>query len=159
MAIIPTEIYNAVENMIRKRDSYFRDVQEALMKARAKAFDISAPSGAGGSGKYRSGKSRVERAAIQLAKVEEEYAAAIKWMDIFKQLDESFPQDTSVGFTVSLLYGNGMSQEDVCRFTGSNRQTVRRNRDKYIVFAALLAVQAGLIEIVNLGEIDIEETE
>lgn len=157
MSMIPTDLYMEIESIIRSRESMLSEAETELMKARAKAFDISAPVGSGGGGKYRSAKSRVERAALQLEAIERKYEQAIKWMNVFRKLDAMFPEKSSVGFTASLMYGNGMSQEDVCRFTGASRQTVRRNRDKYVINAALIAAKYGLIEVEALGTEDQSE--
>ena len=85
---------------------------------------------------------------------------AQKWDAVFRKLDAIFPENTSEGFVASLMYGNGMSQDDVCRFTHCARVTVRRRRDRYVIYAATLAATMGLIkteEVKSDGGTDPEE--
>lgn len=150
MAMIPTEIYEEIEKHLKNRSGMILMAKEQLWKARAKAYDISAPMGGTGGGKTHNNKSRVERAALELDRLEKKYQSLMKWEAVFGRLDVLFPEDTNVGFVASLLYGNGMTQEEVCRFTGTSRQTVRRARDRYIIHAALIAASYGLIEVNNI---------
>lgn len=154
MAMIPTAIYEEIEHRLKTRDVAISSINEELMLARAKAYDISAPISGTGGGKTHNNKSRVERAAIELDRIERKYQTALKWDAVFKRLDILFPDDSNVGFVASLMYGNGMSQEDVCRACGTSRQTVRRIRDKYIIHAALIAASFNLIEV---KDIDIDQ--
>lgn len=157
MGLIPNQLYEELESKIRTRWTILSDARMELEKARAKAYDTSAPIGGGGGGKSSGHSSRTERAAMNLMKAEKKFALAVKWDGVFQQIDRVFPDDTSVGFTASLLYGNGMSQEDVCRATGASRQTVRRCRDKYIINVAIIAAGKGLIEVEEIGQDDPED--
>ena len=75
-------------------------------------------------------------------------------------MDEIFPvEDSNEGFVASMLYGNGMSQADLARFTGCSRQTIRMRQDRYVIRCAFLAAQAGLIreEVEKYGDTDQKE--
>ena len=81
-----------------------------------------------------------------LAMAEKQRDDALKWLEVFKKLDAVFPErSTNEGFVASLIYGNGMSQQDVCRFCNCARQTVRRRQDRYVNYCAMIASSYGLI--------------
>ncbi len=160
MGVIPTDIYIQVENRLKGRWTAIAQAEKVLEKAKAKATAGRSMQTPSGGSKTRSTRSRVERAAILIVTAEKALDTAWKWEEVFRRLDDIFPPDkTNEGFVASLLYGNGMSQEDVCRFTHCARQTVRRRRDRYIGYAALLAADKGLIDMkgmVNDGDADPE---
>lgn len=160
MAMIPAGIYAQVENRLKSRWTAIEKAEQALEKAREKARASGGiPVGIGGGGK-RNSNSRVERMAILIVAAENVLDTAWKWDAVFRRMDEIFPPDGSnEGFVASLMYGNGMSQEDVCRFTKCARQTIRRRRDRYINYCALLAAHEGLIDMkgmVDDGDADPE---
>lgn len=148
MASIPTGIYNQVENRLKGRWTAIEKAEKSLAQAREKArAGGGVPVGVGNGGK-RSCKSRVERMAILVVNAENTLETAWKWEEVFRKMDEIFPPDsTNEGFVASLMYGNGMTQEDVCKFTHCARVTIRRRRDRYINYCALLAANAGLIDM------------
>ena len=162
MSIIPGKVYTLIEKRLRQRCTAMPRALRALESARDRATEIGSP-GIGGSmgNKSKPASSRVEKAAILVASAEEYVQELEKWEDVFKQVDSYFPPDkSSEGFVASLMYGNGMSQEDVCRFTNCARQTVRRQRDRYINYIALLAARRGLIreeDMVADGQADPEK--
>ena len=159
MASIPTGIYMQVENRLKSRWTAIEKAEQALERAKQKArASGGVPVGTGGGPKKSNSKSRVERMAILVVTAEEALKTAWEWDEVFRKMDDIFPPDkTNEGFVASLMYGNGMSQEDVCRFTHCARQTVRRRRDRYINYCALLAAHKGLINMkgmVNDGDPD-----
>ena len=160
MAMLPTGIYTQVENRLKGRWTAIEKAEQALEKAREKARACGGiPVGISGGGK-RNSKSRVERMAVLIVSAESMLETAWKWDAVFRKMDEIFPPDGSnEGFVASLMYGNGMTQEDVCRFTHCARQTIRRRRDRYINYCAILAAHEGLIDmkgLVNDGDADPE---
>ena len=147
MNMIPDAVYRIVEKRLRQRGKMIRKAEEAVARARSRATDISMPSGAVGSG-AKGGKpeSRVERAVIAIARAERKLDKAQKWETVFRKMDEIYPaKDTNEGYVASMIYGNGMSQADLARFSGCSRQTVKLRQDRYVIRAAFLAAQAGLI--------------
>lgn len=161
MGVIPEAVYRLVEKRLRGRGKQIRKAEEAVARARAKATDISAPCGSS-SGSRKGGKpdSRVERGVIAIARAERRLENAQKWEDVFRKMDEIYPVDkTNEGYVASMIYGNGMSQADLARFSGCSRQTVKIRQDRYVIRAAFLAAQAGLIreEVRTDGDTDQKE--
>lgn len=157
MSVIPEVAYQMVEKKLRQRGKLIRKAEEAVAKARAKATDTSAPSGSVGGGRGGIPGSRVERGAMSVIRAEKRLETAMKWEAVFRKMDEIFPaEDSSEGFVASMIYGNGMSQADLARFTGCSRQTVKMRQDRYVIRAAFLAAQAGLIgeEVMDDGDAD-----
>ena len=114
------------------------------MRAREKAKATNAPTGEGCGSKGRT-SDRTGRAAVAVVSAEKQLEKVMMWLHVFETVDLIFPEDSSEGFVAGLIYGNGMSQQDVCRFTGCTRATVRRRLDRYIYRCALIAAADGLI--------------
>lgn len=146
MAMIPDSIFQMIENKLRSRWKMAAAARRKLTKARALANNIAAPSPDQCAGSRHSRNSRVEKAALCVVEAENQMDETMRWLEVFRIMDQIFPEKTSSeGFVASLLYWNGMSQEDVCRFTGCARVTVRRRRDRYVIRTALIAARMGLI--------------
>ena len=146
MAISPEEIYRICDSKLRQRRTMLAKAEAAVRRAMEAAGSISAPgmSSTGARGSRRS--DRTQKAAILLASAEKQREDALKWGEVFKKLDAVFPEKTTnEGFMASLIYGNGMSQQDVCRFCNCTRQTVRRRLDRYVNYCAMIASSYGLI--------------
>ena len=158
MNLIPDAVYQIVEKKLRKRWSLVAKAEEALKRAQAKATDISAPAGAGG-GKGGGASSRTERGAMAICRAEKRLEIARRWDAVFRKMDEIFPEDSNEGFVAGMIYGNGMSQADLARVSGCSRQTVKLRQDRYVIRAAFLAAQAGLIgkEVNENGDTDQKE--
>lgn len=156
MELIPEAVYKAVEKKLRQRDSLLRKAEEAAARARAKASDISAPAGPGGGGKGGKPGSRTERGAMGLVRAEKQLERAKAWTRVFKQMDRIFPESSNEGYVASMIYGNGLSQAELARISDCSRQTVKLRQDRYVIRAAFLAAQEGLIgkEVEERGEAD-----
>lgn len=144
MNLIPDAAYKAVEKKLRQRDSLLKKAEEAVARARARATDISAPTGGSGSGGGSPG-SRTERGALAVIRAEKRLEKARKWDEIFRKLDDIFPEDTNEGYVAGMIYGNGLTQAELARISECSRQTVKLRQDRYVIRAAFLAAQAGLI--------------
>ena len=145
MNVIPEEVYKLIELKLRKRDRMIRKAEEAVIRAREKATDTSAPIEGNGGGKSHNAGSRVERGALNVTRAEKRLEKVMKWEKVFKQMDKIYPAETNEGYVVSMIYGNGMSQAELARASGCDRQTVRMRQDRYIIRCAFMAAQAGLI--------------
>lgn len=156
MGVISEDVYQMVEKKLRQRGRMVRKAEEALMRARARATDISAPSGPRSGPKGGKPESRTERGAIAVVRAEKRLSTVLKWEEVFRQMDEIYPpKDSNEGYVAGMIYGNGISQAELARLCGCSRQTVRIRQDRYIIRAAFLAAQAGLIrEEVNYGKTD-----
>ena len=160
MNMIPEAVYRLVEKKLRRRWTLISKAEEAVARARAKATDISAPSGDGTAGRGGGrGGSRVERGALAVVRAEKRLENAMKWAAVFRKLDDIFPADSNEGYVAGMIYGNGMSQADLARYSKCSRQTVKLRQDRYVVRATFLAAQAGLIreEVRNIGDADQKE--
>ena len=146
MSVIPETVYQLVEKRLRGRGKQIRKAEEAVARARAKATDISAPRGsASGGSKGGKPESRVERGVIAIARAERRLEKIRRWENVFRKMDEIFPPESNEGYVASMIYGNGMSQADLARVSGCSRQTIKMRQDRYVIRAAFLAAQAGLI--------------
>ena len=160
MNVIPEKVYRAVEKKLRQRGKLLQKAEEALLRARAKATDVSAPSGGGIGPKGGRPGSRTERGAMSILRAEKRVETARKWENVFRKMDEIYPEkDSNEGYVASMIYGNGMSQADLARFSGCSRQTVKLRQDRYVIRCAFLAAQAGLIreEVMDDGDTDQKE--
>ena len=145
MAMSPEEIYRLCDRKLRMRQTMLAKAEAAVRKAMDAVGATSSPSGGSG-GKTRAKSDKTQKAAIMLATAEQQRDEALKWLEVFKKLDTVFPEKTTnEGFVASLIYGNGMSQQDVCRFCNCARQTVRRRQDRYVNYCAMIASSYGLI--------------
>ena len=160
MGVIPETVYRLVEKRLRGRGKLVRKAEEAVARARARATDISAPSGGAGNGR-KGGRpeSRVERGVIAITRAEKRLEKARRWEAVFRKMDEIYPADSNEGYVAGMIYGNGMSQADLARFSGCSRQTVKLRQDRYVIRAAFLAAAAGLIreEVRTDGDADQKE--
>ena len=156
MNVIPEAVYRLVEKKLRKRWQLISKAEEAVARARAKATDISAPSGEGTGKGGGSGGSRTERGVMMILRAEKRLEAARKWEAVFRKVDESYPADSNEGYVAGMIYGNGMSQAELARYSRCSRQTVKLRQNRYVIRAAFLAAAAGLIreEVMTDGNAD-----
>ena len=154
MSLIPDAVYQIVEKKLRQREKLLQRAEEALARARARATDISAPTGAGGGSKGGMPGSRTERGALSVIRAEKQLERARAWENVWKKMDRIYPDDTNEGYVAGMIYGNGLSQAELARISGCSRQTVKLRQDRYIIRAAFLAAQAGLIreEVMGHGQ-------
>lgn len=146
MAMTPEEIYKLCDSKLRSRRTMMAKAEAMVQKAMDMVGVTSSPSGGTGGGKGSRKSDKTQKAAIMLAMAEKQRDDALKWLEVFKKLDAVFPErSTNEGFVASLIYGNGMSQQDVCRFCNCARQTVRRRQDRYVNYCAMIASSYGLI--------------
>lgn len=147
MAMSPEEIYRLCDTKLRQRRTMLAKAEAAVRRAMDAAGSIASPSGSGrGGGRGGRKSDRTQKAAILLAAATQQRDEALKWLEVFRRLDSVFPEKTTnEGFVASLIYGNGMSQQDVCRFCHCARQTVRRRQDRYVNYCAMIASSYGLI--------------
>ena len=145
MAMIPEDLYELAEKKRRNRQKMIIRAREQLTRAREKAQSM--PGGIGTVNGDRGGVpgSRTERAAMAVIRAEKMLEKAMKWEKVFRALDDIYPKDSDEGIVAVHLYDHGWSQEQICRKTGNDRQTIRRRRDRYIYRLILLAAAEGLI--------------
>lgn len=145
MSMTPTEIYGFVDRKLRSRWT-MREKAEAEVRRAMEEVNRSRNTIGGVPGGRGGRKSDpTQKAALILAAAEKKRDEALKWEEVFKKLDTMFPEKSNEGFIAGLIYGNGMTQQEVCRFCKISRQTVRRRIDQYVNYAALVAAGYGLI--------------
>ena len=146
MAMTPEEIYRLCDSKLRSRRTMLAKAEAMVQRAIDAVGVTSSPSGGAGGGKGSRKSDKTGKAAVMLAMATKQRDDALKWLEVFKKLDSVFPErSTNEGFVASLIYGNGMSQQDVCRFCNCARQTVRRRQDRYVNYCAMIASSYGLI--------------
>lgn len=147
MSVIPVKIYRLVEKKLLDRWTMVPRARAALREAQRQAVNLSSP--ATDAIRVSSGPgSRTQSGAMKILAAEERLDAAGKWQEAFALTDKAFPWETTPeGVVAAYLYGNRMTQEEVCRATGWDRQTVRRRKDHYVAHCALFAAALGLIDI------------
>lgn len=147
MSLSPSEIYELCDRKLRQRETMLAKAEAAVRRAMDAVGTGSSPAGGAGGGKGRKKTDRTGKAAVLLALATKQRDDALKWLEVFKKLDEVFPEKTTnEGFVASMIYGNGMSQQDVCRFCNCSRQSVRRRLDRYVNYCAIIASRYGLID-------------
>lgn len=147
--MIPESVYRLVEKKLRDRWELVPRAELRLYNAQARATapGASAPSkNRPGSGSHR--PDRMEQLAAAVIQAEADLEQARKWLHVFSLMDRVFPfESTQEGYVAGLMYGNGMNQEEICRFTHCERKAVRRRRDTYVCHCALIAASEGLIHL------------
>ena len=148
----PTETYGFIEKKLRNRWTMKERAEAAVARAvEAAGKRRSAMDGTpGGRGGRKSDPN--QKAAIILAEAERQRDEALKWEEVFRKVDRMFPEKSSEGFIASLIYWNGMTQQEVCRFCKISRQTVRRRIDRYVNYTALVAAGYRLIPMDDEGD-------
>lgn len=145
MGMTPQEIYGYVDRKLRDRWTMREKAEAAVRRAIEDANRSRSTIGGVPGGKGGRKSNPTQKAALILAAAEKQRDDALKWEEVFRKLDTMFPEKSNEGFIAGLIYGNGMSQQDVCRFCKISRQTVRRRIDRYVNYAALVAAGYGLI--------------
>ena len=143
MSAIPDEIYQTIDRKLRIRRKMKQRAEARLERARMKAGINGQGSGPGG--KHGNTSDRTGRAAVAIVTAENQLKKTMKWLSVFETVDRIYPDTSEEGAAARMIYGRGMSQQDVCRVTGCTRSTIRRRIDRYIYRCALLAAAEGLI--------------
>lgn len=84
--------------------------------------------------------------ATKVIEAEERLSAAIRWSMVYARLDELF-DGTPEGEVAAALYRDKLTAARIAEQRYVDRQTVRRLRDTYVVHAALLAAELGLVRM------------
>lgn len=141
----PTEIYGYVDRKLRNRWTMVQQAEKAVQRALEEVNKSGGMPGGVTGGKGRRISNPTQKAALILAAAEKKRDEALKWMEVFRRLDAMFPEKSSEGFIASMIYGNGMTQQEVCKFCKISRQTVRRRLDRYVNYCGMVAASYGLI--------------
>jgi hypothetical protein len=145
MAVIPGHIYRRIEEILHRRGSNVDAAAERLRDAEARATDISQHID-GDRVQTSGGGDRLERAAMAVIAARNALEKARGWEAVFSGCDDYFAGRDEAR-AARLLYGEHMTQQQVAAKMYVDRQTVRRWRDAYVTYCAMLAIEAGLIRI------------
>lgn len=148
MAIIPETIYRLVDKKLRDRHTLVPRAEMDLLAAQSAAVSCSAPpmdaDRVSGSG---DGK-RLEKAVLRVIAAEKALHDAREWLAVIRLLDAAFPFPGTVeGEIANILYERGENMTQACGRLKCDRQTVRRRKDNYVIYGALIAASKGLIQI------------
>ena len=160
MPVIPREVYTACEEKLYQRPVLVKKASERLMFARSQAYSIShhVPEALPQNAMKNRGVNpnairakgstgdQVERAALAIVQAEADLCTALKWAEVFSRLDEIFAGKPEAEIAEA-IYQQGQQQKAVAAAMHYDRQSVRRLRDSYVCYCALLAVERGLIKM------------
>lgn len=144
MPTIPRRLYAHIEKKLRSRGRLcIHDARKEVALCKSDAAALQSPA-VGLIGSKGGISNRTQSAAVKIIHAEEQLDAALRWADVYAQLDRIF-EGTPEGEIAEMLYELGMTQAAVAKERGVDRQTINRLRDTYVTHAALLAVEAGLV--------------
>lgn len=152
MAAIPRELYKTVEERLSARLNMTREAAEAVEKARSDASALKSPMQNRVGGRPSGTSDSVYIATEAILRAEALLRDAGKWEAVFTFLDSIFAGSQEGRIAEELYFTTPRrTMSDVAVSLGVDRQTVRRMRDTYVTRAALLAAEAGLVQIGNYG--------
>lgn len=157
MGAIPEAVYQQIDRKLRIRRKLKERAEARLERARMKA-GISSGTGSATGGTRGSVSDRTGRAAVAIVTAQRQLERTMQWLKVFSTVDDIYPETTEEGATARMIYGCGMSQQEICRKTGCTRSTIRRRLDRYIYRCALLAAAEGLINKRDLIRVDPDDT-
>ena len=147
MAVIPRRLYAYIEKKLFEQPyAAVSEAAEALIERREQAFGVKSPGGEGGSGKSSGVVSRVEDGVLRVIAAEENLDTANRWAFVIARLGEIF-EGTETAEVAQLYYAQKLTEAEIARSKRLTRQTIRSRRDEYVIRAALLAAEKGLVKM------------
>lgn len=147
MAAIPRALYAYIEKKLHEQP--YEAVAGAamqLIERREEALCIKSP-GSEPSGGHSGGVSnRVQDGVLRVIAAEESLDCANRWALVLTKLNEIFEGEQEKELA-ELLYVQKLTAQEIAARWGVDRQTVRRLKDNYVIHAALLAAEHGLVRI------------
>lgn len=152
MAAIPRALYAYIEKKLHEQP--YEAVAGAamqLIERREEALCIKSP-GSEPSGGHSGGVSnRVQDVVLRVIAAEESLDCANRWALVLTKLGEIF-EGKQEKELAELLYVQKLTAQEIAARWGVDRQTVRRLKDNYVIHAALLAAEHGLVRISEYRE-------
>lgn len=152
MAAIPRALYAYIEKKLHEQP--YEAVAGAamqLIERREEALCIKSP-GSETSGGHSGGVSnRVQDGVLRVIAAEESLDCANRWALVLTKLNEIF-EGKQEKELAELLYVQKLTAQEIAARWGVDRQTVRRLKDNYVIHAALLAAEHGLVRISEYRE-------
>lgn len=147
MAAIPRKLYAFIEKKLFEQPyEAVSAAAEALITRREEAVGVKSPGSECSGGRSSGISNRVQDGVMRVMAAEENLEAANRWAFVLTRLSEIF-QGTEVAEVASLFYAQKMTEAEIARSKGKSRQTIRRCRDEYVMRAALLAAENGLVRM------------
>ena len=152
MAAIPRTLYAYIEKKLYEQPyEAVVDAAQQLIERREEALCIKSP-GSEPSGGHGGGVSnRVQDGVLRVIAAEESLDAANRWALVLTRLGEIFEGQKEKEMA-ELLYGQKLTAQEIAARWGVDRQTVRRIKDNYVIRAALLAAEHGLVRMSEYRE-------
>lgn len=152
MAIIPPALYAHIEKKLYEQPyEAVREAAEALITRQEEVIGVKSPGLECSGGRCSGISNRMQDGVIAKIEAEERLETAIEWAAVVARLDEIFEgkPERDVAW---MLYREGMKLKDIAARRKEDRQTVTRRRDNYVIRAALLAAERGLIRMSEYAE-------
>lgn len=152
MAAIPRNLYAYIEKKLYEQPcQVVSDAAEMLITAREEALGVKSPGGETSGGHGGSVSNRVQDGALRVIAAEENLHTANRWALVVTRLGEIF-SGTETAEIAELFYVQKMTEADIARSRRVSRQTIRSKRDEYVIRAALLAAENGLVRMSEYRE-------
>lgn len=147
MAAIPRKLYAFIEKKLFEQPyEAVSAAAEALITRREEAVGVKSPGSECSGGRSSGISNRVQDGVMRVMAAEENLETANRWAFVLTRLSEIF-QGTEVAEVALLFYAQKMTEAEIARSKGKSRQTIRRCRDEYVMRAALLAAENGLVRM------------
>ena len=141
MDLIPDWAFREVERRRRRRGDARAREARLLQDAVGRVMGSPGLDRIGSPGTPASDK--VGREVVRKVAAETQEAA---WEDVFREADEHFGADSDAVKVARLVYDEQLSQAQTAEALKCDRQTVRRQRDAYVIYSAFVASGRGLME-------------
>lgn len=147
MAIIPRTLYAYIEKKLHEQPyDAVSAAAEALISMREEATCVKSAAGGSPGGRAGGVSNRVQDGVLRVIAAEETLCTANRWAFVLTRLSEIFEGKPEQEIA-QRLYVRKMTAQEIATECGVDRQTIRRLRDNYVVRAALLAAEQGLVRM------------
>lgn len=144
---IPRSLYAHVEKRLHARNySEIAEASLAVVNSRSDATSLKSPTFDRVGGRTGGVSDRTQEGVTRLIEAEERLSRAMRWQAVYVRLDEAF-SGTPEGEVAQMLYRDKVKSQQIALLRGCDRQTIRRMRDAYVTYAALLAAEQGLVQM------------
>ena len=147
MAAIPRKLYAFIEKKLFEQPyEAVREAAEVLITRKEQATGVKSPGSEYSRGRSVGISNRVQDGVMRVMAAEENLEAANRWAFVLTRLSEIF-EGTETAEVAELFYAQKMAEAEIARSKSKSRQTIRRCRDEYVMRAALLAAENGLVRM------------
>lgn len=152
MATIPRALYAYIEKKLHEQPyEAVAGAAQQLIERREEALCIKSPGSEPSVGHSGGVSNRVQDGVLRVIAAEESLDCANRWALVLTRLGEIFDgrQEKELA---ELLYVQKLTAQEIAKRWGVDRQTVRRLKDNYVIHAALLAAEHGLVRMSEYRE-------